>query len=382
MRVCARLTPLIEEQHQPPALFLALGGCERLLLGSARLATSPLAKEETKAQQHTWPRLADALAHRLAESLPQPVHLPVGMVGLGPTRTLAWLAATRTTRGQHAVVLPGQEQAFLAPLPITVLCQVPDAAAIPALAALLATLDASGVRTLGHLHRLPAEALTRRFGASGAALAILASGGDLRPLRPRADDPWLGARLRFEPPITGQQLALALAPLAEKLAQTLAQRELVTGKLALLLESETGAPLHVTRRLAHPLATTSALLNAATRLLAGLLADTLPDALPDTLPSDTLGGPVLQPDALLPAAGERYVTLRLRVGGLHPATAEQRQLWAAEQRQATVERIERLTAALQAFSQGRHAGALLRAELDAPDAVLPEERYRLIPRSP
>ena len=128
--------------------------------------------------------------------------------------------------------------------------------------------------------------------------------------------------------------------------------------------------MQVLRRLTHPVGTTGALLGVATRLLAGMLADAASNS-----------EAAILPDALLPGEGERYVALRLRVGGLHPATAEQRRLWAAEQQQAKSERVERLAAALRALGSGNYANDLLQTDLYAPDAVLPEERYRMTPRS-
>lgn len=361
--LCHQLTPLVEEHREHLTFMLALGGSERLLLGGeAGVRGAPTT---------IWPLLRDALISQLTDAGLAEDRLTIG---IGPTRTLAWLATSYATSGTDSrtlVVLPGQEQAFLAALPVAALQCVPDAAEVAKLSEMVAALDAVGVRTLGRLQRLSAEALARRFGADGARLAVLAAGEDLRLLRPRVEEPWLGARLHLEPPLAAEQLSLALAPLAEKLALTLITRELAAGKIALALESETGKRLQVARRLAHPLGTTQALLDTAERLLAGLLA-------PVTDSPDGLD----VPDVELPAAGERFVTLRLRVGRLHPATAEQRQLWAAEQQRAGAERIERLRTAMRALAGGKHADALLRAEIHDPDAVLPEERYRLAPRTP
>ena len=377
-RLCRRLTPLIEWHPTQHALMLALGGSERLLLGG----DSPAAD----APEEVWPLLGEALAQRLAErSVVGPA------IGLGPTRTLAWLASEMSAQADDVdqagraavVVLPGEERSWLAPLPVALLREIPDAAPgvgltettppaeIVSLAEIVAALEEGGIRTLGQAQRLAADTLARRFGPAGAGFAALAAGDDLRPLYPRIAAPWMGARLAFEPPVAAEQLTVALGPLAEKLALTLARRELAAGKIALALESETGKQMQAARRLAHPLGTTRALLDAAERLLVGLLAP-VPD-MPD-MPA--------APDVELPAAGERYITLRLRVGGLRQATAEQRRLWAAEQQRAGAERIERLAAALWAFQASKHADALLRAEAHAPDAVLPEERYRLAPRSP
>ena len=362
VRAITHLTPLIEEHRASLALILALRGSERLLLRGA-------APDEDAIEQ-VWPLLATAVAQLLTEAVPSyGIGQAVGLVGVGPTRTLAWLASILSGTGA-AVVLPGQERVFLAPLPIALLQQTPDATAIGSLASMVAALETSGIRTLGQLGRLPMEALSRRFGADGGLLAALASGSDLRPLRRVEEAPWLGARLRFEPPLAAPHLAAALVPLAERLALTLTERELAVGKVALLIESDAGKRMQVLRRLTHPLGTTRALLEVATRLLAGMLADAAPNSDADTLP-----------DALLPGEGERYVALRLRVGGLHPATAEQRRLWVAEQQQVGSERIERLAAALRALRGGKYADDLLRADQHAPDAVLPEERYRMAPRS-
>ena len=361
-RAFTRLTPLIEAHRASRALILALGGCERLLLRGPA--------PDGEAIELVWPLLAKAVAQLLTEAVPSPrAGQLVGMVGVGPTRTLAWLASILSST-DTAVVLPGQERAFLASLPVTLLQQTPDATAIVSLASIVAALDTSGIRTLGQLWRLPAEALSRRFGADGGLLAVLASGSDLRSLRRVEDAQGLGARLHFDPPLGAHHLAAALVPLAERLALTLTERELAVGKVALLIESDAGTRMQVLRRLTHPVGTTGALLGVATRLLAGMLADAASNS-----------EAALLPDALLPGEGERYVALRLRVGGLHPATAEQRRLWAAEQQRAKSERVERLAAALRALGSGNCANDLLQTDLYAPDAVLPEERYRMTPRS-
>ena len=189
VRVFTCLTPLIEAHRASQALILALGGSERLLL----CGTTP----DGDAIDQVWPLLAKAVAQLLTEAIPsQGAGQPVGIVGVGPTRTLAWLAAPILSSTDTAVVLPGQERAFLAPLPVTRLQQAPDAMEIVSLANMVAALEMSGIRTLGQLWRLPVEALSRRFGADGGLLAPLASGGDLRSLRRVENAQWLGARLQ------------------------------------------------------------------------------------------------------------------------------------------------------------------------------------------
>lgn len=405
LRVCRQVTPLLEEHPARRALILALGGSVRLLLGGMQAPRAGSSGEQAEAPEVIWARLGEALALQLTDEVyargPESrannqEKGGVGdsgasrgtrdtgaelAIGIGPTRTLAWLAAKISAQAMTsmdvapAVIVLGEDYSLLTSEPVALLRDIPDAGEIVSLAEILAILEEAGIRTLGQLHRLPANALIRRFGRVGALLATLAAGSDLRPLRLQPPEPWLGARLTFEPPLVAEQLPIALAPLAEKLALTLTQRDLAAEKVTLVLESETGMPLRVERRLAHPLGTTRALLDIAERLLTGLLVP-VPAAANAAHVADA------PPDVELPAAGERYVALRLRVGGLHPSTAEQRQLWAGEQRKAGGERVNRLTAALRAIQSGKHADALLRAEVHAPDAVVPEERYRLTPRSP
>lgn len=90
------------------------------------------------------------------------------------------------------------------------------------LSEMVAALEETEIRTLGCLQRLSADALARRFGADGRALATLVDGRDLRSLRPRVAEPWLGACVAFEPPLMSQHLAVALGALAERLALALA----------------------------------------------------------------------------------------------------------------------------------------------------------------
>ncbi len=362
VRHCSDITPRIEEHIAQNTLVLSLEGSERLLLKGEQALTGPPEAHSAK----VWPLLGAALTALLTQA---GLASDGFAVGIGPTRTLAWLASR-----QHAarVILPDDVKAFLADLPMSALLELPDALAIASFAEMMAALEASGIRTLGQVQRLSADALTRRFGVDGAALAVLADGHDMRPFCPRVTESWIGARLVCDPPLLAHQVMVALGPLAERLVLTLAQRELAACKLALVVESETGKRLQVERRLAHAIGTTRAILDVVERLLTGLLAE-----------ANAIGAASgVMPDVVLPESGERYSTVRLRVGGLRPVTAEQRQLWTRGQQQAGVERIERLQAALRALRGGKHADALLQAELDEPDAVLPEERYRIRPRSP
>ncbi len=73
-----------------------------------------------------------------------------------------------------------------------------------------------GVRTLGELAGLPAEAIADRFGDPGLRALELARGAD-EPLRPRRVREQLAERLELPEAASGQQLERALGLLAERL---------------------------------------------------------------------------------------------------------------------------------------------------------------------
>jgi protein ImuB len=78
------------------------------------------------------------------------------------------------------------------------------------------TLERLGVRTLGELAELPAEAVADRFGEPGLRALRLARGAE-EPLRPRRPSEELIERLSLEEAASGQQLEHALGLLVERL---------------------------------------------------------------------------------------------------------------------------------------------------------------------
>jgi protein ImuB len=78
------------------------------------------------------------------------------------------------------------------------------------------TLERLGVRTLGELARLPAEAVADRFGEPGLEALRLARGAD-EPLRPRVPPEQLVERISLPEAASGPQLEQALSLLVERL---------------------------------------------------------------------------------------------------------------------------------------------------------------------
>ena len=95
-------------------------------------------------------------------------------VGVAGSKVAAYLAARRG--GGVAVIPPGEEWGFLAPVPLALLDPSPE---------LAATLQRWGIRCIGELAALPANAVGTRVGPEGTQLLRRARGEDAQPLTPR-----------------------------------------------------------------------------------------------------------------------------------------------------------------------------------------------------
>jgi len=127
------------------------------------------------------PDPAETIARRLQGTINDDLRLPCSL-GVATNKLVAKIANTvgkaraRTGHPPNTiqVVPPGEEAAFLAPLPVEELWGVG-----PKTAEQLARL---GLRTIGDIARWPADDLVRRFGKHGEQLAERARGIDERPV--------------------------------------------------------------------------------------------------------------------------------------------------------------------------------------------------------
>ncbi len=168
--------------------------------------------------------VATALGARL-----EAVGLEAARVGIGPTRTVALLAARR---GEPEIVAACEAQRFLDPLPLDLL-EPPEE--------LAERLTRFGIHTLGALRRLPRRELGARLGEEGVALARRACGEDLSPFRPAPP------RARYEEGCACDWSVSNLETLAflvrgplERLARRLELAGLGARELYLELELESG----------------------------------------------------------------------------------------------------------------------------------------------
>jgi protein ImuB len=184
------------------ALWLDVSGCGHLFGGEAALA--------------------EDLVRRLAGS---------GLsarVGLAATPGAAWALARHATTPQHpaAVLAPEADLArALAPLPLTGLRLAPPT---------LELLRRLGLEQIGQLYDLPPATLAPRFGALLAQRLRQALGRLPEAIGPERPEEPLWVRRAFAEPLSmPEDLARALALLAEELAALLARRGLGARRLEL-----------------------------------------------------------------------------------------------------------------------------------------------------
>jgi DNA polymerase IV len=115
----------------------------------------------------------ETIARAIKDTIRAEVRLTAS-VGVAATKLVAKIGSDLRKPDGLVVVPPGQEAAFLAPLPISRLWGVGEKTA--------AVLRDFGVQTIGDLAALPPQAMERRFGKHGASLVARAHGIDADPV--------------------------------------------------------------------------------------------------------------------------------------------------------------------------------------------------------
>jgi protein ImuB len=199
--------------------------------------------------------LLTALAARLADvGFPDVARTPAAVrLGIGPTRTVAELAARHRDGGR--IVGAREAASFLVPLPLDLLDPPSE---------LADRLTRWGVRTLGQLAQISRAALGARLGEAGLRLARRANGEDLAPFRQfpalarfeeSADSDWAIGNL--------EQLAFFLRALCDRLVRRVRLRGLALRRLRLELSLESGSVAVRELGLAAPTLETNVLLALA-----------------------------------------------------------------------------------------------------------------------
>ena len=176
------------------------------------------------------PVLIERLASAVTTALPKvpgtgPLRPRTGIAGTHFATTIAAMAARPDA---PVVVPPGDEAAFLADRPSSLLTTDPD---------VRARLIRFGLRRIGAVAELPRSALTARFGEEGSRLHARANGQETDPFRARRASERLGLALPIEPPVEDlEPLRFVLHRLVAALTEQLTGRGLAADRAVLTLE--------------------------------------------------------------------------------------------------------------------------------------------------
>jgi protein ImuB len=148
-------------------------------------------------------------------------------LGIAGSKAVARLAAASAPDGGVAIVPPGEERAFLAPLPVAL--AEPDEE-------LAESLARFGLRTLGDVAALPGDALGRRLGREGVALWRRARGEDDEALRPDPEPASFVEAVDLDWAVdTSEPLAFVLSGVFSRLCARLEVRGLACAGISLSL---------------------------------------------------------------------------------------------------------------------------------------------------
>jgi DNA polymerase-4 len=157
--------------------------------------------------------------YQFATQLRQKIQQETGLqmsFGLSVNKTVSKVATNFVKPAGQYQVLPGEEKAFLAPMPV---------GKIPMIGAVTAQqLRNMGISHVGSLSQMPLKLLERTFGKSGIQLWERANGIDLRPVVPYSEQKSLSKEMTFEQDTTDVGLIRRiLGSLTEQLAYDLRQ---------------------------------------------------------------------------------------------------------------------------------------------------------------
>ena len=229
------LTPLVQPLSLDEA-WLDLSGCERLHGGPAAWV---LAKTQAEIERETGLTVS---------------------VGLAANKFLAKIASDLDKPRGFSVIGAAEAKAFLAPRLVSILPGVGPA--------MVKSLEAAGLRTVGDLARTEPRVLADRFGAYGLRLSQLAQGQDSRAVDPDSARKSVSAETTFEEDYADlQTLEDRLWPLCEKVAR-ICRKEGIAGRVAVLKLRKSDFSIITRRRtLTAPTQTAKVLFATARELL-------------------------------------------------------------------------------------------------------------------
>ena len=203
------------------------------------------------------------IARRIKERVLDEVGLVVS-VGVATNKLCAKVASDLRKPDALVVVAPGEEAAFLAPLPIRRLWGVGPQAQ--------QALGDYGVTTIGQPAALQPSTLQRRFGRHGTELSARARGMDRSTVEPMQAPKSVGHEHTFHVDTTDRgRLEATLLDLAESVGTRLRRHDLAARAVQLKLRYEGFETLTRQAPLPHPTRDTGPLYDTATALLLRIL---------------------------------------------------------------------------------------------------------------
>jgi nucleotidyltransferase/DNA polymerase involved in DNA repair len=208
----------------------------------------------------------EALARRLQTTINSELSLPCSL-GVAANKLVAKIAnnigkaSVKSDKPPNSikVISPGQEAAFLAPLPVKELWGVG-----PKTAERLAQL---GIHTIGDIARRPATDLVRHFGKHGHDLALRARGIDDRSIETEHEAKSISQETTFAKDISDEDiLRRTLRRLSEQVGRRLRQKELRGTTVKIKLRWADFTTLTRQTTLAHPTNLDSEIYTAAEEL--------------------------------------------------------------------------------------------------------------------
>lgn len=168
---------------------------------------------------------AEAIGRMLKARIRTEVGL-VASIGIAPNKFLAKVASDLGKPDGFIMVVPGKEREFLDPLPISRLWGVGPKTEI--------RLRRMGLETIGHVARMPVEALEASLGSGGRDLWELAHGRDDRPVVPEVEAKSIGAETTFEADTEDlEEIRRTLLELADRVGRRLRHEGYLAGGVTL-----------------------------------------------------------------------------------------------------------------------------------------------------
>ncbi|WDR05704.1 DNA polymerase IV [Devosia rhodophyticola] len=166
---------------------------------------------------------------RLARDIQNVLGITVS-VGLSHNKFLAKIASDLDKPRGFAVIGQAETLDFLAPKPISLIYGVGKV--------LTETLRRDGFVTIGQLQQHPDEDLMRRYGETGARLARLARGQDVRRISSTREEKSVSSETTFNHDLsTFEPLSTELLRLCERLSERLKAKKLTADTVTLKLKS-------------------------------------------------------------------------------------------------------------------------------------------------